>query len=104
MGGTNSVLEALGVGVPMVVIPFVSDQPVNARCVEKLGVGKRLEYSSVNKESLKETVWNVFLDNDIKDNILDVRKLIDQAPGNQGGAKMIMDYYKQVNFEKKHYL
>lgn len=39
-GGMNSVSEALVSGTPMVVIPLVSDQPVNARCIEKLGVGK----------------------------------------------------------------
>ena len=42
-GGMNSVSEALVYGTPMVVIPFVSDQPVNARCIEKLGVGKKIE-------------------------------------------------------------
>ena len=41
-GGMNSVSEAMVHGVPMVVIPFVSDQPVNARQVEKMGLGKVL--------------------------------------------------------------
>lgn len=41
-GGMNSVSESLVYGTPMVVIPFIADQPVNARCVENLGAGKRL--------------------------------------------------------------
>ncbi|NLV74641.1 MAG: hypothetical protein GXY52_08160 [Chloroflexi bacterium] len=95
-GGMNSVSEALVCGVPMVVIPFVSDQPVNARCVEKLGVGKRLEYSSVNQDTLRESVLSVLVDNGIKDNIVKVQKLIKQAPGNIGGAEMIIDYHNSL--------
>ena len=95
-GGMNSVSEALVYGTPMVVIPFVSDQPVNARCVEKLGVGKRLEYSDANKDTLKEYVMSVLLDKDIKGNIVKVQKMIRQAPGNIGGAEVIIDYYNNL--------
>lgn len=95
-GGMNSVSEALVYGTPMVVIPFASDQPVNARCIENLGVGKRLEYSDANKDTLKEVVQSVIFDASIKNNIIEVQKLIRQAPGNQGGAKMIIDYYKNM--------
>jgi len=98
-GGMNSVSEALVYSVSMVVIPFVSDQPVNAQCIEKLGVGKRLEYSEVNKDTLKEYVQSVLLDADMKDNIAKVQKLIRQAPGNQGGAEVIIDYYKNMQGE-----
>ncbi len=98
-GGMNSVSEALVYGVSMVVIPFVSDQPVNAQCIEKLGVGKRLEYSEVNKDTLKEYVQSVLLDADMKENIAKVQKLIRQAPGNQGGAEVIIDYYKNMQSE-----
>ena len=95
-GGMNSVSESLVYGTPMVVIPFSSDQPVNARCIEKLGVGKRLEYSDVNKDSIKEYVLSVLLDTDIKDNIAKVKKMIRQAPGNSGGAEIIIDYYENM--------
>ena len=95
-GGMNSISEALVYGTPMVVIPFVSDQPVNARCIEKLGVGRRLEYLDVNKNTLKEYVLSVLLDADIKGNITKVQKLIQQAPGNKGGAEIIIDYYKNL--------
>ena len=95
-GGMNSVSESLVYGTPMVVIPFSSDQPVNARCIEKLGVGKRLEYSDVNKDSIKEYVLSVLFDTDIKDNIAKVKKLIRQAPGNPGGAETIIEYYENM--------
>lgn len=94
-GGMNSVSEALVQGTPMVVIPFVSDQPVNARCIENLGVGKRLEYSTINKDTLKKSVCAVLLDTGIKNNIARVQKLINEAPGNKGGAEMIINYYKK---------
>lgn len=95
-GGMNSFSEALVYGTPMVVIPFVSDQPVNARCIEKLGVGKRLEYSDLNKDTLKDYVLSVLSDIDIKDNMVKVQELIRQAPGNMGGAEIIMDYYNNM--------
>ena len=95
-GGMNSISEALVYGTSMVVIPFVSDQPVNARCIEKLGVGKRLEYADVNKDTLKDYVLSVLSDNDMKCNIEKVQMLIRQAPGNVGGAKIIIDYYERM--------
>lgn len=94
-GGMNSVSESLVYGVPMVVIPFVSDQPVNARCIEKLGVGKRMEYTQVNRAALREMVLSVLSDDDIKNNLQKVKNLIDNAPGNEGGAEMIIDFYKE---------
>ncbi len=93
-GGMNSVSEALVYGVPMLVIPFVSDQPVNARCIERLGVGKRLDYAKANKEYIKKEVFDVLDDATIKENIKNVQELIKQAPGNTGGAEMILEYYR----------
>jgi len=93
-GGMNSVSEALIYGTPMVVIPFVSDQPVNAQCVEKLGVGKRLEYSLINKNNLKSTVLSVIRDKDIKSNLDTVQKLIAESLGNKGGAEIIINYFE----------
>ncbi len=97
-GGMNSVSEALVYGTPMVVIPFVSDQPVIARCIENLGVGKRLDYSTININTLKETVLSVASDNDIKTNLTKVQNLIKEAPGNKGGAEMIIRYYTEQSF------
>ena len=94
-GGMNSVSEALFYGVPMVVIPFASDQPVNARCVERLGVGKALAYSDVDKASIKEYVLSVLSSTDVKTNIGKVQKLIIKSPGNVGGAELLIRYYEK---------
>ncbi len=92
-GGMNSVSESLVKGTPMVVIPFVSDQPVNATQIEALGLGKRLEYRQITSESLKQTVFSVLHDEQIASNMKQTQELIANAPGNAGGARMIIDYY-----------
>jgi MGT family glycosyltransferase len=95
-GGMNSVSEAFAYGVPMVVIPFVSDQPVNAEFVEKLGVGKKLEYKNIDKELLKTTVFDMLEAKNVRENLNKVQDRIRKAPGNAGGAKMIIEYYEDA--------
>ncbi|KAJ4845375.1 hypothetical protein Tsubulata_050614 [Turnera subulata] len=41
--GWNSVLESLSFGVPIIGMPFVFDQPINARLVEDVGVGLEIK-------------------------------------------------------------
>jgi len=92
-GGMNSISEALVSATPMVLLPFVSDQPTNARSMERLGVGRKISYSELRKGSLKQIIFSVLGDNEIKENLTEVQKLIEKAPGNRGGAKILMDYY-----------
>ena len=94
-GGMNSVSEALVHGVPIVVIPFVSDQPVNARRVEALGVGRQMEYTKVDKETLRQTVFSVMNNSEIRENLETVKDWIQEAPGNAGGAERILEYTKK---------
>ena len=100
-GGMNSISEALNFGTSMVVIPFVSDQPVNARYMEKLGVGKVLNYSEVNRDVLKNTVFSVMGDKEIENQLENVQRLIENAPGNQGGAEIVIDYYQKCAEERE---
>lgn len=60
-------------GVPMVVITFVSDQPVNARQVEKLGLGKVLDYKTITAN----------------------------APGNLGAVKIVETYGENNDTKNK---
>lgn len=92
-GGMNSVSEAMTYGVPMVVIPFVSDQPTNAEQIVKLGLGKKLDYSKIDGAILKATVMSVLNDNQIKENLVVMKDAIKNCIGNRGAVCLIEKYY-----------
>lgn len=58
-GGNNTVQETLFAGKPMIVIPFGSDQIVNAQRVEKIGVGVSIPFFELNKASLCQAIKKV---------------------------------------------
>ena len=91
-GGMNSVSEAMVHGVPMLVIPFVSDQPANARQVEKLGLGKVLEYKTITANALRDAAFAVMEDQQIQENLQKIQNEIANAPGNRGAVKIVETY------------
>ena len=93
-GGMNSVSEAMVSGVPMLVIPFVSDQPVNARQVEKLGLGKILDYKTITANALRDAAFAVMEDQKIRGNLRKIQEDISCAPGNSGAVKLIEESFK----------
>lgn len=95
-GGMNSISEAFIYGVPMVVVPFMSDQPVNARRVEELGLGVQLDYRTLNKVVLKQTVLSLLGNQHTKVNVLRMQEQIHSAPGNAGGAEAIIAYVRET--------
>lgn len=91
-GGMNSVSEAFVCGVPMVVIPFVSDQPVNAEQVARLGLGRILDYKSITAVSLREAAFSVLSDEEIQKNIRTMKEQIPHTPGNRGAVGILEKY------------
>nr|CAD7615635.1 unnamed protein product [Timema genevievae] len=51
-GGLQSIEEALTVGVPLIAIPFFSDQDFNVKKIEEKGIGIRLDFAEITKEKL----------------------------------------------------
>ena len=94
-GGMNSVSEAMVHGVPMVVIPFVSDQPVNARQVEKLGLGKVLDYKTITANALRDAAFAVMENQQIRENLQKLQGRIACAPGNAGAVRIIETYSRR---------
>jgi MGT family glycosyltransferase len=61
-GGLNTVCEALAHGVPLVVAPIKSDQPINADQVVAAGAGVRVSFVRARPEQLRAAVLAVLDD------------------------------------------
>ena len=55
-GGNNSVTEAIGCGVPLVVLPFSTDQFAGAAAVERSGFGVVLDPNTASVEALAAAI------------------------------------------------
>ena len=58
-GGFNSVKEALGAGVPMVVVPITADQPYSAERCAALGVARSIGADDRTPEAIRDAVRRV---------------------------------------------
>lgn len=58
-GGIHSVEEAITRGIPMVGIPFMSDQPKNVNNLVKLGAAIRLNHKDLTAETLRYAILQV---------------------------------------------
>jgi UDP:flavonoid glycosyltransferase YjiC (YdhE family) len=61
-GGFNSVKEGLAVGVPLVVLPIMPDEPYSAERCAALGVGRSLGPTDRSPESVRDAVRSVLED------------------------------------------
>ena len=50
---------------------------------------------------MKKYVMAVLLDDGVKNRMAAVQRLIQEAPGNKGGAKMIISYYEKWKTNQK---
>ncbi|XP_017784816.1 PREDICTED: UDP-glucuronosyltransferase 2B10-like [Nicrophorus vespilloides] len=75
-GGLLSLQEAIYHEVPMIVIPFLFDQPYNAYRMEELGIGKTIQYRDVGGPNFLDAILNVTADTTYKVNIKYVSKLV----------------------------
>ena len=51
-GGNNSVTEAIGQGVPLLVLPFSTDQFAGAAAIERTGIGRALDPNAADVDEL----------------------------------------------------
>jgi UDP:flavonoid glycosyltransferase YjiC (YdhE family) len=86
-GGMNSVMEALWYGVPMVVVPQMTEQVITAHRVEELGLGLALEKPAVSVASLQEAVRRVASDKEIHTRVQQMQ----QSTRQMGGARRAAD-------------
>ena len=58
-GGNNSVTEAMTSGVPLLVLPFSTDQFAGAAAIEQVGFGEALDPNAASVEELRDALTRV---------------------------------------------
>lgn len=79
-GGMNSVLESMHYGKPMIVVPLFADQQLNAKSVERNGVGLILERHLLSKDTLTTAIRDVLCNRQISEKCSLLRALLDGRP------------------------
>ncbi|XP_063233579.1 UDP-glycosyltransferase UGT5-like [Bacillus rossius redtenbacheri] len=68
-GGLQSIEEAIHSGVPLIAIPFFSDQDYNTKRIVEKGIGLKLDISEVSKEKIQHALETVLEDNRFRANV-----------------------------------
>jgi MGT family glycosyltransferase len=88
--GMNGVLEALTLGVPMLMIPQMLEQTMNARQVVAQGSGIILEKEQVTQESLGDAIAQMLGDQRYTERAHDLSKVLGESHGPQQAADVIL--------------
>ncbi|MEV6899252.1 nucleotide disphospho-sugar-binding domain-containing protein [Amycolatopsis sp. NPDC051372] len=89
--GMNSIMEALSLAVPLVTLPQVPEQALNARRVQELGLGEVLDSEALTPELVRETVDRVAGDPVVHDRPAWMAKEITAAGGAKAAADAVLD-------------
>jgi MGT family glycosyltransferase len=86
-GGMAGVMEALHHGVPMIVVPHMTDQRLHGQRVEELGLGVLLD--TVTVEGVRSLVSQLTSDSAISARVKDMRRMIHRAGGSAVAADVV---------------
>ncbi len=85
-GGTNSVVEALSFGVPMVVLPSTPEHAITADRVAELRLGIQLDPHSITAGELRAAVDSVAAAPDVREALARMRVAVNTAGGPPAAA------------------
>ncbi|MCR3749384.1 glycosyltransferase, MGT family [Lentzea californiensis] len=86
-GGMGGVMEALHHGVPMIVVPHMTDQRLHGQRIEELGLGVLLD--TVTVESVRSLVDQLASDSAISARVKDMQRMIHRAGGSASAADVV---------------
>jgi MGT family glycosyltransferase len=95
-GGMNSIMESLSFGVPLVVVPQMMEQEINAHRVQELGLGLALEKEALTAEKLRAAVSQVASDADFRARLQEMQQEVRQSGGSQRAADEIIRYVQKA--------
>ncbi|KAJ8910847.1 hypothetical protein NQ315_015582 [Exocentrus adspersus] len=78
--GIQSMEESIVAGVPMITIPFVSDQKMNSMKIVSMGLGLSINKHILTKEVLKDAILEIMHNSSYRENIRKIAELIQDEP------------------------
>ncbi|WNG41601.1 glycosyl transferase [Archangium violaceum] len=91
-GGANSLMEAFSYGVPVVVIPQMAEQPLNAHRVVELGLGLALDKDTVTVEQLQQAVARVSSEPEFRTKMRALQQDVRGSGGYHRAAEAILEF------------
>ncbi|AZK47314.1 nucleotide disphospho-sugar-binding domain-containing protein [Paenibacillus lentus] len=98
-GGMNSVMESLWYGVPLLMVPQSSDQPLVAARAEALKLGRKLELQTLTPSQLLESAEEVLADSAILEGVQRMQSTLHNSGGSKRGADVIQQYFSIPVFD-----
>lgn len=87
--GMNTVLTALGCGIPLVAIPITNEQPGIAARLARTKAGKTLKLDKLDETTLRAAISEVLADASYRDNAQRLQKIIHESGGVKQAANII---------------
>jgi len=95
-GGMNSTSEGLYHGVPLIVLPLGSDQPIIARRVAEIGAGIHLNQEGLTAADLREAAEHVLKDASIRKAGMEIGESFRAAGGYHRAVEEIFAYKRSL--------
>ncbi|WP_007023594.1 macrolide family glycosyltransferase [Saccharomonospora iraqiensis] len=98
-GTTGATMEALDMGVPLVVMPHFATEaaPFAQRTVE-LGLGYELPADKIDPTEIRATVQRLAADTEVKQRVLRMQQDIRESGGSSRGADEIEAYLRRTDY------
>jgi MGT family glycosyltransferase len=93
--GTNSLMEGLYYGVPMVLVPQQPEQQMHAQRAVELGLGIQLGKEVVSGTTLREAVERVARNGEYRERAQSMQQIIRESGGYQQAADAIVQFTKE---------
>ena len=95
--GMNTVLTALGCGVPLVAIPITNEQPGIASRLARTKAGKTLQLSKLNEITLRTAISEVLSESSYRNNAQRLQKIIQAS----GGVDQVGDILEKAALTRR---
>ena len=88
-GGSGTIMDALSLGLPLVIIPIAADQPYNARRCAEVGVAQVIEADERNQWAVRRATHIVLEDPHYRMAAARLRKDIEALPGPESVVSLL---------------